>query len=94
MDAWGRLRAALAVLMALACVLLCSWRWGQLETADALHAPAPVLRTCDLPVVRYPHTREYAVHGTPVALCFAGERFVIEPTREELAYGMRYSREP
>lgn len=94
MDDWGRLRAAMAVLMALACALLCSWRWGQLEAAGSVRSPVPVLRTCDLPVVRYPATREYAVHGTPVALRFGSETYYVEPTREELRYGMRWSWEP
>ena len=86
---------ALAAVMALTCAALCGMHTADLRAFDeCAHRPLPVLRTCDLPVVRYPATREFAVHGTPVTLCFAGERFVIEPTREELRYGMRWSWEP
>ena len=94
MDAWGRLRAALAVLMALVCVLLCSWRWGQLEAAKSLHRPPAVLRTCDLPVISYPDTREYACHRKLAVLHFGGETYAIAPTHDELLYGMRWSWEP
>lgn len=94
MDMWTRIAAIIAIAMSLLCVTLCSYRWGQLEAAKSLHRPPAVLRTCDLPVIKYPATREYACHGKLAVLHFGGEMYAIAPTHDELLYGMRWSWEP
>lgn len=89
MKPWtDRALAAVAALLLLACVLslnalLCEVR-----------AEAAPMRVMDPPVVSYPQTRECALHGSTVELRFGGESYDVRPTREELLYGMRYSREP
>lgn len=85
---------ALAVLMCVLAVAGCMARTAELRGLLEVHPPAPVLRTLDAPMVTYPDTRECALHGASVVVCFGDERFEVVPTRDELRYGMRYSREP
>lgn len=95
MDRWHRVRCALAVIMCALCAAICMARSAELRRAEGVERPAAVLMRCsDRPVVAYPDTREAAVHGTPVTLRFGDEAYEIVPTADELAYGMRWSREP
>lgn len=93
MGPWhDRIIAIAAALMMIACVLLCHATIMEARACEA--DPVCLMRVRDVPVVTYPATRDYALHGTPVALTFGGETHIIEPTHDELLYGMRYSREP
>ena len=92
MEYWEKIRILLTIFLVLGVVALCNVRWDELEGKGK--DENVVVETHDKPVVEYPETREAALHGTPVSLVFGEEVYEIHPTREELAYGMRYSREP
>jgi len=84
--------AVLAALLAILCVIACSMTYREARACET--APSCHMRVQDPPVVAYPQTRECAVHGSTVVLAFGDERYEVRPTPDELAYGMRYSREP
>ena len=78
--------ALIAALLMVMCVVACSMACRE--------ARAEPMRVMDPPVVAYPQTREYALHGSTVELRFGSEVYEVSPTPDELRYGMRYSREP
>ena len=84
--------ALIAAVLMLLCVIACSMAWHDAEACET--DPVCLMRVRDVPVVTYPATRDYALNGTPVALVFGTEVYIIEPTHDELLYAMRYSREP
>jgi len=93
MGPYNRMRdAVIAAVLMIACVIACSMACRDARACDA--EPICLMRVRDAPVIVYPQTRDFAVHGAPVTLSFGTEVYIIEPTRDELLYGMRYSREP